>query len=130
MELTTERAAILSYAPTPFESIGGALIARKDSGITSWADLRGKPVYVSQGSHYTKPLATEYGAQVKAFRGQPESLLALRGNNCVAAVRVGPTLRMLVARNPDWKDYAAVVGTRTFNPGRSAKSATFSVISA
>ena len=77
----------------------------------AWADVRGKPVCVSQGSNYTKPLATEYGAQVKAFRGQPESLLALRGNNCVAAVHVAPTLRMLVAHNPDWKDYATPLPT-------------------
>ncbi|CAB3806151.1 transporter substrate-binding domain-containing protein [Paraburkholderia caffeinilytica] len=109
MELTKERAEILSYPPTPFEEIGGALITRKDSGIKTWNDVRGKPVCVSQGSNYTKPLAEEYGAQVKAFRGQPESLLALRGNNCVAAVHVAPTLRLLVARNPDWKDYTIPV---------------------
>jgi polar amino acid transport system substrate-binding protein len=109
MELTSERAEIFSYPPTPFEEIGGALITRKDSGIKTWNDLRGKPVCVSQGSNYTKPLAEQYGAQVKAFRGQPESLLALRGNNCVAAVHVAPTLRLLVARNPDWKDYTIPV---------------------
>lgn len=109
MEVTKERAEIFSYPPTPFEEIGGALITRKDSGIKSWNDVRGKPVCVSQGSNYTKPLAEEYGAQVKAFRGQPESLLALRGNNCVAAVHVAPTLRLLVARNPDWKDYTIPV---------------------
>jgi polar amino acid transport system substrate-binding protein len=109
MEVTEERAQILAYPPTPFEEIGGALITRKDSGIKSWNDLRGKAVCVSQGSNYTKPLAEQYGAQVKAFRGQPESLLALRGNNCVAAVHVAPTLRLLVARNPDWKDYTIPV---------------------
>ena len=109
MEVTKERADILTYPPTPFEEIGGALITRKDSGIKSWNDLRGKPVCVSQGSNYAKPLADEYGAQVKAFRGQPESLLALRGNNCVAAVHVAPTLRLLAARNPDWKDYTIPV---------------------
>ncbi|HYS64588.1 MAG TPA: transporter substrate-binding domain-containing protein [Paraburkholderia sp.] len=109
MEVTKERAEILSYPPTPFEEIGGALITRKDSGIKTWNDVRGKPVCVSQGSNYTKPLAEQYGAQVKAFRGQPESLLALRGNNCVAAVHVAPTLRLLVARNPDWKDYTIPV---------------------
>ncbi|MEW6340445.1 MAG: transporter substrate-binding domain-containing protein [Pseudomonadota bacterium] len=109
MEVTQERAQILSYPPTPFEEIGGALITRKDSGIKSWSDLRGKAVCVSQGSNYAKPLAEQYGAQVKAFRGQPESLLALRGNNCVAAVHVAPTLRLLVARNPDWKDYTIPV---------------------
>jgi polar amino acid transport system substrate-binding protein len=111
MEVTEERAQILAYPPTPFEEIGGALITRKDSGIKSWNDLRGKAVCVSQGSNYTKPLAEQYGAQVKAFRGQPESLLALRGNNCVAAVHVAPTLRLLVARNPDWKDYTIPVST-------------------
>ncbi|TKC86012.1 transporter substrate-binding domain-containing protein [Trinickia terrae] len=105
MEVTKERAEILSYPPTPFEEIGGALITRKDSGIKTWNDVRGKAVCVSQGSNYAKPLADEYGAQVKAFRGQPESLLALRGNNCAAAVHVAPTLRLLVASNPDWKDY-------------------------
>ncbi|MFL9985396.1 transporter substrate-binding domain-containing protein [Paraburkholderia sediminicola] len=109
MEVTKERAELFSYPPTPFEEIGGALITRKDSGIKTWNDVRGKPVCVSQGSNYTKPLAEEYGAQVKAFRGQPESLLALRGNNCVAAVHVAPTLRLLVAHNPDWKDYTIPV---------------------
>ncbi|RDK00992.1 transporter substrate-binding domain-containing protein [Paraburkholderia lacunae] len=109
MEVTKERAEIFSYPPTPFEEIGGALITRKDSGIKTWSDVRGKPVCVSQGSNYAKPLAEQYGAQVKAFRGQPESLLALRGNNCVAAVHVAPTLRLLVARNPDWKDYTLPV---------------------
>lgn len=109
MEVTRERAEIFSYPPTPFEEIGGALITRKDSGIKTWNDVRGKPVCVSQGSNYTKPLAEQYGAQVKAFRGQPESLLALRGNNCVAAVHVAPTLRLLAARNPDWKDYTIPV---------------------
>ena len=111
MEVTEERAQILAYPPTPFEEIGGALITRRDSGIKSWNDLRGKAVCVSQGSNYTKPLAEQYGAQVKAFRGQPESLLALRGNNCVAAVHVAPTLRLLVARNPDWKDYTIPVSS-------------------
>ncbi|HEV3422549.1 MAG TPA: transporter substrate-binding domain-containing protein [Paraburkholderia sp.] len=109
MEVTKERAGIFSYPPTPFEEIGGALITRKDSGIKTWNDVRGKAVCVSQGSNYAKPLAEEYGAQVKAFRGQPESLLALRGNNCVAAVHVAPTLRLLVAHNPDWKDYTIPV---------------------
>lgn len=116
MEVTKERAEIFSYPPTPFEEIGGALITRKDSGIKSWNDVRGKPVCVSQGSNYTKPLAEEYGAQVKAFRGQPESLLALRGNNCVAAVHVAPTLRLLVARNPDWKDYTIPVSNLIPSP--------------
>ena len=108
MQWTQERSEILSFVPTPFEEVGGAAIARKDSGLAKWEDLRGKPVCVSQGSNFTKPLAEQYGAQIKAFRGQPESLLALKGGNCVAAVHVSPTLRELVTGNADWKDYAIV----------------------
>jgi len=105
MQWTQERSEILSFAPTPFEEVGGAAIGKKGSGIAKWEDLRGKPVCVSQGSNFTKPLATEYGAQIKAFRGQPEALLALRGGDCVVSVHVSPTLRELVAENADWKDY-------------------------
>ncbi len=108
MQWTQERSEILSFVPTPFEEVGGAAIAPRNSGITRWEDLRGKPVCVSQGSNFTKPLIDQYGAQIKAFRGQPESLLALKGGNCVAAVHVSPTLNELVAGNPDWKDYAIV----------------------
>lgn len=108
MQWTQERSEILSFVPTPFEEVGGAAIARKDSGLAKWEDLRGKPVCVSQGSNFTKPLAEQYSAQIKAFRGQPESLLALKGGNCVAAVHVSPTLRELVTGNADWKDYAIV----------------------
>lgn len=108
MQWTQERSEILSFVPTPFEEVGGAAIAKKSTGIKAWDDLRGKPVCVSQGSNFTRPLAEQHGAQIKAFRGQPESLLALRGGNCTAAVHVSPTLRELVAENPDWKDYEIV----------------------
>lgn len=108
MQWTQERSEILSFVPTPFEEVGGAAIAKKGSGIAQWEDLRGKPVCLSQGSNFTRPLTEKHGAQIKAFRGQPESLLALRGGNCVAAVHVSPTLRELVSGNPDWKDYAIV----------------------
>jgi len=111
MQWTQERSEILSFVPTPFEEVGGAAIAKKGSGVARWDDLRGKPVCVSQGSNFTKPLAEQHGAQIKAFRGQPESLLALKGGNCAAAVHVSPTLRELVASNPDWKDYEIVSPT-------------------
>lgn len=105
MQWTAERAEILGFAPTPFEEVGGTAIARRGSGLRDWGDLRGKPVCVSQGSNYIKPLEEQYGAQIKAFRGQPESLLALRGGACVAAVHVGPTLRQLQADNPEWAEH-------------------------
>jgi polar amino acid transport system substrate-binding protein len=35
------------------------------------------------GSSFVKPLQEQYGAQVRGFRTASESLLALRGGQCV-----------------------------------------------
>lgn len=104
MQFTEERAEILDYVPTPYEEVGGAALIRKGSGITQWADLKGKPVCVSQGSNFIKPLQETYGAQIKAFRSQSESLLSLRGNGCVAAVHVSPTMHALLS-DAEWSGY-------------------------
>ncbi len=107
MQYTEERAKVLDYVPTPYDRAGGAAVVRKDSGLKDWADLKGKPVCISQGSNYAQPLAEEYGAVVKGLPSQPESLLALQGGNCVAAVHVGATVGLLlVDRADEWKDFA------------------------
>ncbi|MCE0464161.1 transporter substrate-binding domain-containing protein [Pseudomonas uvaldensis] len=104
MQFTEERAEILDYVPTPYEEVGGAALIRKASGLTQWTDLKDKPVCVSQGSNFIKPLQENYGAQIKAFRSQSESLLSLRGNGCVAAVHVSPTLHALLS-DAEWEGY-------------------------
>jgi len=104
MQYTDERAQILDYVPTPYEQVGGAALMHKGAGIQTWADLKGKPVCVSQGSNFIEPLQQQYGAQIKAFRSQSESLLSLRGNGCVAAVHVSPTLHGLLD-NTEWAGY-------------------------
>ncbi|RYG86075.1 MAG: transporter substrate-binding domain-containing protein, partial [Alphaproteobacteria bacterium] len=96
MQYTEERAKVMDYVPTPYDRAGGAAVVRKDSGLKDWADLKGKPVCISQGSNYAQPLAEEYGAIVKGLPSQPESLLALQGGNCVAAVHVGATVGLLL----------------------------------
>jgi polar amino acid transport system substrate-binding protein len=112
MQWTQERAEILSFVPTAFEVSGGAAVVRKDSGIKDWADLRGKTACVSQGSNFTKPLIEEYGAVVKGFPGQPDSLLALKGGNCDAAVHVGATVKLMLKQRADeWKDYEVSIPT-------------------
>ncbi len=109
MEYTPERAELLDYVPTPYYRVGGVAIVRRDSPIQHWEDLRGKPVCLSQGSSYTRPLIEQYGAVPKGFRGAAESLLALQGNNCVAAVHdAAPLLYPLLRENPEWRDYRAI----------------------
>ena len=107
MEWNPERGQILGSVPTPFYRVGGTAAVLKDSKITTWQDLKGQPVCTSQGSSYVKPL-TEFGAELKAFKSSSESLLALRGNNCVAAVHDATLINPLLADNAEWKDYRAI----------------------
>lgn len=106
MEYTPQRAEILDYVPTPYYRVGGTAITPKNSGITRWEDLRGKPVCISQGSSYIRPVVERYGAVPRAFPGASQSLLALRGGSCVAAVHdAAPLLYPLQQHDPEWRDY-------------------------
>jgi polar amino acid transport system substrate-binding protein len=107
MEWTAERGEILGFVPTPFYRVGGTAAVLKDSKISRWEDLKNQPVCTSQGSSYIKPL-TELGVEIKAFKSSSESLLALRGNNCVAAVHDATLINPLVAENPEWQGYRAL----------------------
>ena len=116
MEWTAERGQQLGFVPTPFYRVGGTAVVLRDSKITHWEDLKGQPVCTSQGSSYVKPL-TEFGAELKAFKSSSESLLALRGNNCVAAVHDATLINPLVADSPEWQNYRAI--TPELNPAPS-----------
>ena len=105
MQITPERVKALDYAETSYKEAYGTALIKKGSGVTKWDDLKGKPVCLSQGSNYAKPLAEKYGAETKGLAGVAESLLALKGGNCVASVHDGGSLKYLLATNPEWKDY-------------------------
>jgi len=109
MELYPDRAEILGYAPTPFYRVGGTAATAKNSGIEKWEDLRGKNVCLSQGSSYAKPLSEEIGANVKGYKTASESLLALRGGNCVAAVHDTTLIYPLLRTNQEWADFHAPI---------------------
>jgi len=104
MTVTPERAAQLDYVPTPYEQLGGALVAPRNSGIKRWEDLQGKTVCISQGASFQQPLTERYHVKLKAFRGQSEVLLALRGNGCDAVVLNSPIMHELL-RQPEWAAY-------------------------
>lgn len=107
MEWNAERDKLLGHVPTPFYRVGGTAAVAKDSPIRTWADLKGQPVCTSQGSSYTQALV-DLGADLKAFKTSAESLLALRGNNCVAAVHDATLINPLLAKGGEWSGYRAL----------------------
>jgi polar amino acid transport system substrate-binding protein len=109
MEYNPQRGEILDHVPTPYYRVGGTAITPKSSGIAKWEDLRGKPVCISQGSSYIRPVVEKYGAIPRAFPGASQSLLALRGGSCVAAVHdAAPLLYPLQQHDPEWRDYRTI----------------------
>ncbi|MDR0806903.1 MAG: transporter substrate-binding domain-containing protein [Enterobacteriaceae bacterium] len=109
MELNPERAESMGYAPTPFYRVGGTALTLKTSGITKWEDLRGKPVCVSQGSSFARPLAEQYGAVTKGYKSSSDSLLALQGGQCAAAVHDSTLIHPLVRKGGEWAQYQAPI---------------------
>lgn len=103
---TPERREQTSVVPTAYYELGGAAMTRKDSGIASWEDLRGKTACASQGSHYARLLATEYGAEVRALKTSAEALSTLRAGGCVVSVH-DSTLIYALLKQPEWQDYKA-----------------------
>lgn len=103
---TPERREQTTVIPTAYYELGGAAMTRKDSGIASWEDLRGKTACASQGSHYARLLATEYGAEVRALKTSAEALSTLRAGGCVVSVH-DSTLIYSLLKQPEWQDYKA-----------------------
>lgn len=116
MEWTPERDKLLGHVSTPFYTVGGTAAVLADSPYRTWADLKGQPVCTSQGSSYTQTLV-QLGVDLKAFKSSAESLLALRGNNCVAAVHDATLINPLLARGGEWQGYRAL--TPELNPAPS-----------
>jgi polar amino acid transport system substrate-binding protein len=55
----------------------------KTSGITDWAQLKGKPLCATSGAWYNKDVARTYGAEIVAFDGSEKPLFALKQGNCL-----------------------------------------------
>ena len=72
--------------PTPNYYTSGTNVLAKKGVVSSWADLKGKPVCGKQGAFYNKQVSQKYGARIIAFVGNAEAKQALRDGKCVAWV--------------------------------------------
>jgi len=72
--------------PQPNYYTSGTNVLAKKGMVTSWADLKGKPVCGKQGAFYNKQVSQKYGAKIIAFVGNAEAKQALRDGKCVAWV--------------------------------------------
>jgi polar amino acid transport system substrate-binding protein len=78
---TEERRQVIDFSEHYYAS-GTGLLTRKDSGVRTWDDLKGKKVCGIQGSFYNKDL-TEKGIEMVNFPGTAEAYKALQEGRCI-----------------------------------------------
>ena len=81
-----DRRKIVGITQPNYYTSGTNIMSPKALGLTSWGDLRGKPVCGKQGAFYNKIVADRYGAKIIAFTGNAEAKQALRDKKCIAWV--------------------------------------------
>lgn len=59
------------------------VLLKKDAGIKSWDDLKGKKLCGTSGAFYNKDVAQKYGPEISSFDGSDKPLLALKNGDCV-----------------------------------------------
>lgn len=78
-----ERRKVVDAIDPPYYSDSINILAAKRANLTSWEDLKGKPVCATTGAFYNKDVAQQYGAEIVAFDGSEKPLFALSQGNCV-----------------------------------------------
>lgn len=83
MSDTPERRKVVDIVDPDYYASGYNLMLPKSANITSWDQIKNKPVCAIQGSYYNKQVAEKFGAQVTAFTGTAEALTALKQGRCI-----------------------------------------------
>jgi polar amino acid transport system substrate-binding protein len=106
--ITKKRAKVINFSH-PYYSSGTSVMARKDSGIQSWDDLKGKKVCGIQGSFYNTQLS-KMGLHLVNFPGTAEVTNALKSHRCIGFAYDDASLAGFL-RKPQFKNYTLVTKT-------------------
>ena len=101
--------------PSPNYYTSGTNVLAKKGVVSSWDDLRDKPVCGKQGAFYNKQIAQKYGAKIVAFVGNAEAKQALRDGKCVAWVYDDSSIMADLASG-QYDDYEMPMMTEDDNP--------------
>ncbi len=99
-----DRRKIVGITQPNYYTSGTNIMSPKALGLTSWEDLRGKPVCGKQGAFYNKIVADRYGAKITAFTGNAEAKQALRDKKCIAWVYDDSSI-MSDLSSGNWDDF-------------------------
>jgi polar amino acid transport system substrate-binding protein len=110
-----DRRQIVGITQPNYYTSGTNVLSPKAVGLTSWEDLRGKPVCGKHGAFYNKIVEDRYGAEIVAFTGNAEAKQALRDKKCVAWVYDDSSIMSDLASG-NWDDYEMPLTSEDDNP--------------
>ena len=101
------RRKVVGIVQPDYYSSGVAVLAHKDSGISSWASLKGKKICGIQGAWYNKDHGLKNGAEIIAFKGVSEVEKAVLDGRCVGWLYDDSAFIPRKINSPEkWKDFS------------------------
>lgn len=110
-----DRREIVGIVGPNYYTSGTNVMSPKAIGLTSWEDLRGKPVCGKQGAFYNQIVEERYGAEIVAFTGNAEAKQALRDKKCIAWVYDDSSIGSDLASG-NWDDFEMPLQSEDDNP--------------
>ncbi|MEC8729009.1 MAG: transporter substrate-binding domain-containing protein [Candidatus Puniceispirillales bacterium] len=110
-----DRREIVGIVGPNYYTSGTNIMSPKALGLTSWEDLRGKPVCGKQGAFYNQIVEERYGAEIIAFTGNAEAKQALRDKKCIAWVYDDSSIGSDLSSG-NWDDFEMPLNSEDDNP--------------
>ena len=103
-----DRRQIVGIIEPDYYASSVTIMARKNSGLKAWEDVKGKQICAIQGAWYNKPIQEKYGPELVAFKGLAEAQTALQQGNCLG-LAYDDTSFAEPLTDPKWADYHLAV---------------------
>ncbi len=102
-----KRRKVVGIVQPNYYSSGVAILAHKDSGISTWDTVKGKKICGIQGAWYNKEHGLKNGADMIVFKGVPEVEKATLDGRCVGWLYDDSAFIPRKVNEPEkWKDFS------------------------
>jgi polar amino acid transport system substrate-binding protein len=112
---TPDRRKVVKIVDPDYYASGYNVMVRKSMNLTSWNELKGKPVCGIQGAYYNKEASENFGLQVVAFTGTAEALTALQQGRCVGLLYDDTSIEADLLQ-PEWSTYDMPLDSQDAQP--------------
>ena len=115
MNGTMMRRSAVDIVKPSYYAAGYNIMVPKSMNVTSWAELKGKPVCGIEGAYYNYEAAMNFELQVTAFAGSAEALTALKQGRCVGMLFDDTAIEGVMQR-PEWNNYDMPLESQEVQP--------------